>query len=153
MGGVIALEYESLLTSRICSTNAMESGEREPSERRCACNFRGALGASIAALSIADHMSHRALFGILHDLLKSRREQFSFLDLASGDASCSIGALSATTVTDYTAVDLSEPALRIAAQNAVHSCKTQVVRRDFQDYVDRRPRRGTSFSLASRITT
>lgn len=136
MGGVIALEYESLLTSRICSTNAMESGEREPRSNGAHPIFAEQL-AIYRRVVDADHMSHRALFGILHDLLKSRREQFSFLDLASGDASCSIGALSATTVTNYTAVDLSEPALRIAAQNARSlAFNTQVVLRDFQDYLD-----------------
>ncbi len=37
----------------------------------------------------AGYMSHRAFFGILHDLVAVRTQAFSFLDLASGDAFCS----------------------------------------------------------------
>jgi hypothetical protein len=44
----------------------------------------------------ADYMSHRAFFGILHDLAAARTQAFSFLDLASGDAFCSVGALAGT---------------------------------------------------------
>ena len=140
MGGVIALEYESLLTSRICSTDAMESGEREPRSNGAHAIFAEQLAIYRRVVN-ADYMSHRAFFRILHHLLKARREPFSFLDLASGDASCTLGALSATTVTDYTAVDLSEPALRLAVQNARSlGCNTQIVLRDFQDYLDSPPR-------------
>ena len=84
----------------------------------------------------ADYMSHRALFELLHDLVQARRQPFSFLDLASGDASCSIGALRRTNVSDYTAVDLSEPALTLAANNARSlACGVQVVQQDFQEYL------------------
>jgi hypothetical protein len=41
-------------------------------------------------------MSHRAFLGILHDLAAARTQAFSFLDLASGDAFCSVGALAGT---------------------------------------------------------
>jgi hypothetical protein len=89
----------------------------------------------------ADYMSHRALFGILHDALKRRTESFSFLDLACGDASCSVGALTGTRVSNYTAVDLSEPALQLAATNArLLACGTQTVLGDFQDYLNPPPR-------------
>ena len=85
----------------------------------------------------ADYMSHRALFGIFHDLLKARSAPFSLLDLACGDAACSVGALRGTNVSDYVAVDLAEPALSLAANNARSlRCATQVVRRDFQEYVN-----------------
>jgi 16S rRNA G966 N2-methylase RsmD len=84
----------------------------------------------------ADYMSHRALFGILHDLLKARSAPFSLLDLACGDAACSVGALRGTKVSDYIAVDLSEPALSVASSNARSlGCATQVLHRDFQEYV------------------
>jgi hypothetical protein len=59
----------------------------------------------------ADYMSHRAFFGILHDLVAARTQPFSFLDLASGDACCSVGALAGSAIADYTAVDLCEQAL------------------------------------------
>jgi SAM-dependent methyltransferase len=85
----------------------------------------------------ADYMSHRALFGLLHDLLKARSASFSLLDLACGDAACSTRALRGTNVSDYTAVDLSEPALAVASGNARSlGCATQVVHQDFQEYVN-----------------
>lgn len=90
----------------------------------------------------ADYMSHRTLFRILRDLLQSRREPFSFLDLASGDASCSVDALTGTRISDYTAVDLSEPALRLAMTNVgLLPCRTQTVLGDFQEYLNPPPRR------------
>ena len=85
----------------------------------------------------ADYMSHRALFGVLRDLTKARSAPFSLLDLASGDAACSVGALRGTKVSDYIAVDLSEPALSVALSNARSlGCLTQVVHQDFQEYVN-----------------
>jgi SAM-dependent methyltransferase len=85
----------------------------------------------------ADYMSHRAFFRVLHDLLKARSAPFSLLDLACGDAACSVGALCGTKVSDYTAVDLAEPALFLAASNARSlRCATEVVHRDFQEYVN-----------------
>ena len=90
----------------------------------------------------ADYMSHRALFGILHDLLKARSAPFSLLDLACGDAGCSLAALRGTNVSEYIAVDRSEPALSVASDNA-HSlgCATQVIHQDFQEYVNAASRR------------
>jgi hypothetical protein len=85
----------------------------------------------------ADYMSHRAFFRLLHDLLRARTAPFSLLDLACGDAAYSVGALRETKVSDYVAVDLSEPALSIAS-SSIRSlgCATQVVHRDFQEYVE-----------------
>jgi hypothetical protein len=102
----------------------------------------------------ADYMSHRALFGILHDLLKARSAPFSLLDLACGDAGCSVAALRGTNVSEYIAVDLSEPALSVASDNA-HSlgCATQVIRQDFQEYVNATSRRWGIILLASRFIT
>jgi cyclopropane fatty-acyl-phospholipid synthase-like methyltransferase len=89
----------------------------------------------------ADYMSHRALFGLLHDLLVARTRPFSFLDLASGDAACSVGALTGTAVSDYTAVDLSEQALEVAAKNVRSlGCEARTVSRDFRDFFDPPPR-------------
>jgi 16S rRNA G966 N2-methylase RsmD len=133
------LEHEGLLVSGICSTKGMESAPDPPSDG--AHTIFAEQVAIYRRVVEADYMSHRALFGILHDLLKQRPKAFSFLDLASGDASRSVGALSGTKVSEYTAVDLSEPALRLASQNArLLACDTQLVLQDFQDYLDPPPR-------------
>ena len=52
-------------------------------------------------------------------MICSRRgaRPFHFWDLASGDASCSGGGLRDTNLSDYTSVDLSEPALALASIN------------------------------------
>jgi cyclopropane fatty-acyl-phospholipid synthase-like methyltransferase len=85
----------------------------------------------------ADSESHRAFFGILHDLVVARTQGFSFLDLASGDAFCSVDALAGTAIADYTAVDLSEQALELAAKNAVSlGCPFRVIAADFQDFLE-----------------
>ena len=87
----------------------------------------------------ADYMSHRAFFRVLHDLLTARSAPFSLLDLACGDAACSVGALCGTKVSDYTAVDLAEPALSLAASNARSlRCATEVVHREFSGVCQRR---------------
>ena len=89
----------------------------------------------------ADYLSHRAFFGILHDLVAARRQAFSFLDLASGDAFCSVRALAGTAIADYTAVDLSEQALELAAKNAASlGCDSRVIAGDFRDYLEVAPR-------------
>jgi len=88
----------------------------------------------------ADYMSHRALFGILHNLLSVRTNPFSFLDLASGDASCSVPALAGTAVASYTAVDLSGQALELAEKNAQSlGCDARLVASDFQAYLETPP--------------
>ena len=121
------------LKLRVCLTSGMDLAAESSSE--------GGLAIFVAQQALcrrvvkANYMSHRAFFGILHDLLKARSAPFSLLDLACGDAGCSVGALRGTNVSDYVAVDLSEPALSLAASNASSlRCATQVVRRDFQEY-------------------
>jgi ubiquinone/menaquinone biosynthesis C-methylase UbiE len=120
---------------RVCLTAGMDFVPESSSE--------GGLEIFVAQQAIyrrvieADYMSHRALFGIFHDLLEARSELFSLLDLACGDAACSVGALRRTKVSDYVAVDLSEPALSLAVSNTNSlPCATRVVRRDFQEYVN-----------------
>jgi SAM-dependent methyltransferase len=85
----------------------------------------------------ADYMSHRAFFGLLHDLLGARTAPFSLLDLACGDTACSVGALRGTNVSDYVAVDLSEPALLVGSRNADSlGCAARVLHQDFREYVN-----------------
>jgi len=65
----------------------------------------------------SDELSHAALGALLHDTLnRSFDRPFSFLDIACGDAS-EMRALLGTKVRHYHGVDLSEPALELAANN------------------------------------
>lgn len=65
-----------------------------------------------------DYLFHRDAYGCLRDVLIRRlRRPFRFLDVACGDASMSLMALRDTAVCRYTGVDISAPALEIAAGN------------------------------------
>lgn len=66
----------------------------------------------------ADCLAHKETGKILHDTLDQVFAQpFSFLDIACGDASEMRDALAGTTVRHYHGIDLSEPALELAAAN------------------------------------
>ncbi len=66
----------------------------------------------------ADSLSHKAVGTILHDTLnRTFARPFSVLDLACGDASEMKRALAGTKTRHYHGVDLSEPALELAANN------------------------------------
>jgi hypothetical protein len=64
-----------------------------------------------------DYLSHREVGGILHATLKEVfAAPFTFLDIACGDASVMKTALPGTKVHHYHGIDLSEPALELAAK-------------------------------------
>jgi hypothetical protein len=66
----------------------------------------------------ADCLAHKETAKILHDTLDQVfAKPFSFLDIACGDASEMRDALASTTVRHYHGIDLSEPALELAAAN------------------------------------
>ena len=66
----------------------------------------------------ADSLSHKAVGTILHDTLnRTFARPFSVLDIACGDASEMKRALVGTKTRHYHGVDLSEPALELAANN------------------------------------
>jgi hypothetical protein len=64
-----------------------------------------------------DVLSHREVGQILHDALVNIAKPFAFLDIACGDAGQMKHALSGTKVRHYHGIDLSEPALKLAAKN------------------------------------
>ncbi len=65
-----------------------------------------------------DYLSHRSAEDMLHRILVDEFEHpFTFLDLACGDAHRMTEILAGTTVAHYTGIDLSEPALRLAAKS------------------------------------
>jgi hypothetical protein len=62
-------------------------------------------------------LSHREVGAILHAALEAITEPFAFLDIACGDAGQMKRALQGTEVDHYHGIDLSEPALELAAKN------------------------------------
>ena len=86
-----------------------------------------------------DALSHKEVGRILHDTLKAIAEPFAFLDIACGDAS-QMRALSGTKVRHYHGVDLSEPALELAANNLKDMpFEVELDHGDFVEAVTRRP--------------
>ncbi len=89
----------------------------------------------------ADALSHHAVGKILHDTLTATfAEPFAFLDIACGDASQVAQALAGTKVRHYHGVDLSKPALELAAKNLAGAAyEVEVDHRDFVEALTRRP--------------
>jgi ubiquinone/menaquinone biosynthesis C-methylase UbiE len=62
-----------------------------------------------------NYLYHREVYGCLKDILTHEvHGPFRFLDIACGDASATLTALSGTKVAEYAGIDLSEAALQIA---------------------------------------
>jgi methyltransferase family protein len=64
-----------------------------------------------------DSLAHKELGAILHDSLMAVPDPFDFLDIACGDASQMRAALAGTKIRGYRGLDLSQPALELAAKN------------------------------------
>lgn len=64
-----------------------------------------------------DAVASKETGAILHDTLAAVPEPFDFLDIACGDAGQMRTALAGTKVRHYQGIDLSEPALALAAKN------------------------------------
>jgi hypothetical protein len=64
-----------------------------------------------------DSLAHKEVGAILHQALAAVPAPFAFLDIACGDAGQMKAALSGTKVKHYHGIDLSEPALELAAGN------------------------------------
>jgi ubiquinone/menaquinone biosynthesis C-methylase UbiE len=78
-----------------------------------------------------DYIYHRDAYRCLRRVLSKEFDRpFTFIDVACGDASMTVGALKGTLVSHYTGLDISEQALVIAAQNlksldcevSLHAC-------------------------------
>ncbi len=78
-------------------------------------------------------LSHREITGILHTILADEFAlPFNFLDIACGDASIMPEALLDVPVRHYHGIDLSQPALELAAVNMDElPCKVDLDHRDF----------------------
>lgn len=68
---------------------------------------------------VVDHdaLAHKEAGAVLHDTLMAVPEPFDFLDIACGDAGQMRNALAGTRIRRYRGIDLSEPALELAAKN------------------------------------
>jgi SAM-dependent methyltransferase len=88
----------------------------------------------------SDCLSHRAIGRLLHDNLdEGFTLPFTFLDIACGDASMMKTALRGTKVRHYHGIDLSQPALELAAKNlAAAPFKVDLDHRDFVEAMLRR---------------
>jgi hypothetical protein len=89
----------------------------------------------------ADALSPRAVAGILHDALAGAfARPFAFLDIACGDAGQMSRALAGTKIRHYHGIDLSEPALELAAKNLADvPFEVELDHRDFVEALTRRP--------------
>jgi hypothetical protein len=88
----------------------------------------------------SDALSHKEVGNILHDALAAIPEPFAFLDIACGDASQMRRALAGTKAKHYHGVDLSQPALDLAANNlAGVPFEVELDHRDFVEALTRRP--------------
>jgi hypothetical protein len=88
----------------------------------------------------SDALSHKAVGTVLHDALKAIGQPFAFLDIACGDAGQMKRALHATEVNHYHGIDLSEPALELAAKNLSGvPFEVELDHRDFVGALTRRP--------------
>jgi hypothetical protein len=89
----------------------------------------------------ADCLSHRAVGTILHDTLNQTfAKPVSLLDIACGDASEMRRALAGTKIHHYHGVDLSEPALELAANNLKDMpFEVELDHRDFVEALTSRP--------------
>ena len=66
-----------------------------------------------------NYMFHREVYSELRKLLLAQTPRsYSFLDLACGDASATVEALVGTSIASYRGIDLSQPALSIAAETS-----------------------------------
>ena len=82
-----------------------------------------------------NYMFHQEVYTILHNLLVEEAVQpFRFLDIACGDASATVNALRGTTVERYYGIDISQPALDLAAEELQGvGCPVVLQNRDFVD--------------------
>jgi 2-polyprenyl-3-methyl-5-hydroxy-6-metoxy-1,4-benzoquinol methylase len=97
--------------------------------------------ATYRKLITSNDLSHREVGAILHDTLNQAfASPFAFLDIACGDASMMKTALRGTKVRHYHGIDLSQPALELAAANLARSpFEVDLDHRDFVDAMMRRP--------------
>ena len=87
-----------------------------------------------------DALAHKEVGKILHFALKAMTKAFAFVDIACGDAGQMAAALAGTKARHYHGIDLSEPALELAAKNLAGApFAIELDHRDFVTALTRRP--------------
>jgi hypothetical protein len=87
-----------------------------------------------------DSLAHKMVGAILRDALKAIPGPFAFLDIACGDAGQMKAALEGTKAAHYHGIDLSEPALELAAKNLEGvPFEVELDHRDFVTALTKRP--------------
>ncbi|MEN8207504.1 MAG: class I SAM-dependent methyltransferase [Pseudomonadota bacterium] len=96
--------------------------------------------ATYGKLVAGNWLSHREVTGMLHATLSEHfTSPFCFLDIACGDASIMPEALRGVQVRHYHGIDLSQPALELAAANLDEvPCEVDLDHRDFFEALMRR---------------
>jgi SAM-dependent methyltransferase len=80
-----------------------------------------------------DYMGHSEVYGALREGLSSAAPGFAFLDIACGDAAVSARALAGSGVGSYAGIDISRPALDIAARElAGLDCPVRLIEQDLR---------------------
>jgi hypothetical protein len=87
-----------------------------------------------------DALAHKEVGAILHGALAAIPDPFAFIDIACGDAGQMKAALAGTRVKHYHGIDLSEPALGLAAKNLEGvGFSIELDHRDFVAALTKRP--------------
>jgi ubiquinone/menaquinone biosynthesis C-methylase UbiE len=86
-----------------------------------------------------NYLFHREAYDCLRRIVKAEfNRPFQFLDIACGDASATVGALTGTNLAQYFGIDLSAAALAIAANNLrVLGCPVELELCDFTEALAR----------------
>ena len=88
----------------------------------------------------ADALSHRAAGELLHDALCAIPTTFAIVDIACGDASQMREVLFGTRCRHYQGIDLSAPALELAAKNLASApYEVELDHEDFVEALTKRP--------------
>jgi len=87
-----------------------------------------------------DALAHKEVGTILHGALAALPKPFTFVDISCGDAGQMKAALSGTRARHYHGLDLSEPALELAAKNLDGvPFEVELDHRDFVTALTKRP--------------
>jgi ubiquinone/menaquinone biosynthesis C-methylase UbiE len=88
----------------------------------------------------SDVLSHKAAGDVLHKALMAIPKPFTFLDIACGDASLTRRALQSTKVSHYHGIDLSQPAIELAAKTLDGApYQVDLDHEDFVEALEQRP--------------